>query len=249
MSVIVRPVRFTDDVEAMRRFLEVLGLRARPESERDGWTDMVAGAGMVALHHAASSQAGAAAGETHLSFEADDLDALATTLRAAGVPQVVARAEPYGRVLDCVDPLGDVIAVDGRPADLQGYRSHRAGPDPATRVMPVRFTDPSGPYGAYLEAFGLRRSPHADEYFAIHVGEGDAGQVGLHHVYDGELPINPSPAAVHLTFETTTALEDVRDRLIAAGHADAVVSEDEFVALVSVTDPDGMEAQIHRAAT
>lgn len=33
-GIVVRPLRFSADVEAMRRFLELLGLRSRIESER-----------------------------------------------------------------------------------------------------------------------------------------------------------------------------------------------------------------------
>jgi hypothetical protein len=42
-TVIVRPVVFTDRLPRMRWFLELLGLRARVESKRAGWVDMVAG--------------------------------------------------------------------------------------------------------------------------------------------------------------------------------------------------------------
>jgi hypothetical protein len=68
-EIVVRPLRFTDNVQAMRAFLGTLGLRSRIEAERGGWVDMVAGRGMVALHAAASST-GAKAGDTSLSFEA-----------------------------------------------------------------------------------------------------------------------------------------------------------------------------------
>jgi hypothetical protein len=243
-GVIVRPVRFTDDVGAMRRFLETAGLRVRIESERGGWCDMVAGSGMVALHDAASATSGAAHGETRLSFETDDVGALADQLAAGGVPEVTVHDEAYGQVLTCRDPRGDVIAVDGRSDDLYGYRLHRAQPDERLAVVPVLFTDPGGDYGGFLEALGLVRTL-GDEYFAAYRGPGDAGDVGLHYVYDGELPIVPGPAAVHLTLATTEALEDVAARLRAAGHGDASITADEFVSLVSVTDPDGRECQIH----
>ncbi len=75
-DVVIRPLRFTDDVQAMRAFLETLGLRSRIESERGLWVDMVAGRGMVALHDAASNTSGAGPGETRLAFEADDIDEL-----------------------------------------------------------------------------------------------------------------------------------------------------------------------------
>lgn len=83
-EVVMRPLRFSADVPAMRAFLETLGLRSRIESERGGWVDMVAGSGMVALHDAAGSSTGAKAGDTGLSFEADDIDDLKDRLLAAG---------------------------------------------------------------------------------------------------------------------------------------------------------------------
>lgn len=247
-SLVVRPVRFTDNLDAMRAFYECIGLRARIESERGGWVDMVAGAGMVALHSAATSDVGAAAGETRLSFEVDDARELAKQLDDGGVPDVVVYDEAYGLVLRFADPLGDTLVADGRTSDLYGYRLHQADPDPRLRVLAVRFTDPQGSYAGFLERLGLPLR-EGDEWFAVHAAPGDGGLVGLHHVYDGELPIVPSPGAVHLTFETTEALASVRDRLIGAGYADAAITTDEFVSLVSVTDPDGRECQIHAAPT
>jgi hypothetical protein len=83
-QVVLRPLRFSTDVQAMRGFLELLGLRSRVESERGGWVDMVAGRGMAALHDAASSNTAGRPGETRLSFETDDIDELAQRLRDAG---------------------------------------------------------------------------------------------------------------------------------------------------------------------
>lgn len=37
-QVVLRPLRFTTDVPAMRRFLETLGLKSRVESEHGGLT-------------------------------------------------------------------------------------------------------------------------------------------------------------------------------------------------------------------
>ena len=105
-AVVVRPVRFTDDVKAMQAFLEAMGLRPRIEAEAGGWVDMVAGGGMVALHSAASSATGGKPGQTSLSFEADDLTSLANQLREAGCEGVSVHDEAYGKVLTCSDPLG-----------------------------------------------------------------------------------------------------------------------------------------------
>jgi hypothetical protein len=249
-GIVVRPVRFTDNIEAMQRFLATLGLRPRMASESGLWLDMVADGGMVGLHDAASATSGAAAGETRLSFEADDLATLAWELRNAGVDDVVIYDESYGQVLTCRDPLGDTVAVDGRPEDLYGYRIVVGeAPVAGLRVVPVRFTDPKGPMGSWLEALRLTPDAHGDDSYRMYAaGEGDHGYVGLHYVYSEDLPIVSGPAAVHLTFATTEPLDEVASRLIEAGYADAGVTREAFGAILSVTDPDGRECQVHELA-
>jgi hypothetical protein len=121
-TVVVRPVRFTDNLEPMQGFLETLGLRPRIMAEAGGWIEMVAGGGMVALHDAATSDHGAASGETRLAFEVDDVTGLAERLLDAGVEDVTVYDEAYGKVLTCTDPLDDTVTVDGRSDDLYGYR-------------------------------------------------------------------------------------------------------------------------------
>lgn len=243
-TVVVRPVRFTDNIEQVREFLETIGLRVRIESQRGGWYDMVAGAGMVALHAAATSALGHAQGETSLSFEADDCELVAEQLRSAGVPEVVVYDEAYGQVLTCTDPNGDKIAVDGRSRDLYGYTLHQASPDRRISVQPVVFTPPDGAYRAFVEQFGFTPRGHADEYFASCAGDGDAGLIGLHYVYDGQLPIVPGPGAVHLTFTTSEPIGEVSARLTSAGF-DPTITREDFGSILSVIDPDGLEVQVH----
>jgi hypothetical protein len=249
-GIVVRPVRFTDDVDAMRRFLETMGLRPRLAAESGLWVDMVADGGMVALHDAASATSGAKAGETHLSFKADDLPTLAAELRDAGVEDVVIYDESYGVVLTCRDPLGDTIAIDGRPEDLYGYRVV-AGEPPTEglRVVPVRFTDPNGPMGPWLEALRLTPHPHGDGSYRMYAaGDGEHGYVGLHYVQSEDLPIVPGTAAVHLTFATAEPLDQIASRLAGSGYTDAVVLREDFGAMLTVTDPDGRECQVHELA-
>jgi predicted enzyme related to lactoylglutathione lyase len=243
-AVVVRPVRFTDHIEPMRAFLETIGLRVRIESQRGGWYDLVAGAGMVGLHSAASSTSGHGPGETCLSFEADDCEIVAEQLRSAGVPDVVVFDEAYGQVLSCTDPNGDPITVHGRSRDLYGYTLHQARPDERLSVQPVVFTDPQGPYRAFVAQFGFTPSRSADEYFATCSADGDAGLIGLHYVYDGVLPIVPGPAAVHLTFTTTEPVGVVGERLKSAGF-EPTITHEEFGSVLSVLDPDGLEVQVH----
>lgn len=245
-GIVVCPVRFTEQIKAMQAFLETLGLRPRIESEGGSWVDMVAGGGMVGLHTVETAATGAVQGETGLSFEADDVGELAARLTSAGVEDVVVYDEAYGRVLSCRDPLGDVVLVNERSEDLYGYRLHGGQPVSDLRVVPVRFTDPRGPFGGWLETLGLSLVGEADDsYVMFAAGEGDHGYVGVHRVYADELPIVARPNAVQLTFSTSESLDDVASRLVDAGHADATVLREDFGSLLSVTDPDGQECQVH----
>ena len=129
-QVVLRPLRFTADVPAMRRFLETLGLKSRVESEHGGWVDMVAGRGMVALHDSASSATGAKPGETGLSFEADDIEELKGLLQAAGYQDATVWEEAYGRVLSVTAPGDAMVWVDQRSHDRRRQRTrvaHRSG--------------------------------------------------------------------------------------------------------------------------
>jgi len=125
----VRPVRFTYDVAAMRRFLEALGLQPRIASEGGGWVDFtIDSSGMIALHDATTpTQTGYTAGQTSLSFEADEpLEPLRDRLRRAGFADAHIVDEAYGRTLFVTDPDGVWVAIDGRQTDLHGY--HEAEP-------------------------------------------------------------------------------------------------------------------------
>lgn len=248
-KIVVRPVRFTDHVKAMQVFLELLGLRPRVESTAGGWIDMVCGAGMVALHDAASSESGAPSGQTTLSFEADDIDALAARLVEAGVSDVAVYDESYGRVLTCTDPLGDPLAVDERADDLYGYVLHPMAPPSSLRVSPVRFADPSGDYGGFLSALGLTACGAADEWYATYAAAGgDHGVVGLHRVPDaGEIAgVVAGRTAVKLTFESPEPVDDLAGRLLGEGYT-AEVRHDSFGSFLTVVDPDGQQVEVHQA--
>ena len=120
----IRPVRFTNDVAAMRRFLEALGLRARNASDQGGWVDFtIDSPGMAALHDATSAVTGYGPGQTSLSFEAEEpLEPLQDRLMAAGFTDAHIVDEAYGRTLFVTDPDGVWVAIDGTQTDLHGYR-------------------------------------------------------------------------------------------------------------------------------
>jgi hypothetical protein len=210
---------------------------------------MVAGGGMVALHDAATSATGGKRGETRLAFEVDDVTGLAERLLGAGIEDVTVYDEAYGKVVTCTDPLGDTVWVDGRSDDLYGYRVVQDDtPAASMRVVPVRFTDPKGPYGPWLDALGLSRVAGGDDAYVMYAaGGGEHGYVGLHQVYSDDLPIVPGAAAVHLTFVTEEPLDDLASRLVAASFADAVVVHEDFGSMLRVSDADGRECQVHEA--
>ena len=224
---IVRPLRFTNDIAAMQDFLGLLGLAARVESRRGGWLDLVAGEGMVALHDAATSDSGGVAGQTRLSFEGADLDALAARLADAGWSDAVILDEAYGRALGVTDPAGERLWVDGYNDDDYGYRVHEPARDQKWSVQPVRSTPVLGEYGRFLGCFGL-------EAYAAHPALVLGGHVGL-------VRLEVGPPAVQLGLATPEPLEEVAERLRAAGHDDAAVSG----AVLAVTDPDGQVVAVH----
>jgi hypothetical protein len=224
---IVRPLRFTDDIDAMRGFLELLGMAPRVESTRGGWLDLVAGAGVVALH-AAGSTMGAVAGDTSLSFEGADLEALAGRLADAGWDDAAIWDETYGRVLSVTDPGGVSLWVDGYNDDDYGFRVHDPERDGRWTVMPVRSTASVGEYARFLGSFGL---PDAG---------GPAPTLGGHV---GLVRLESGPEAVRLGFATEEPLDEVADRLRAAGHDPVVEGQ-----RLTVVDPDGQQVVVDTRA-
>lgn len=155
---VIRPLRFTSDVAAMRAFLETLGLRSRIESERGGWVDMLTGSGMVALHDAASSSTGGRPGQTTLSFEADRIDELKDRLEQVGFVDATVFDEAYGRVLSVTAPDGVVIWVDERSDDLYGYQLHDAHPDARWSVTPYLTGAEEPSWRRFLDGIGAGRA-------------------------------------------------------------------------------------------
>lgn len=245
-GIVVRPVRFTDRVEEMASFLELIGLVRRVESTRGGWVELVGRAGMVALHDADSALFEHPVGQTYLAFEADDVEPLATSLRSAGFTDAAVHDEDYGRVLTVTDPLGQLLNVDEHSDDRYGYRVVEGGaPRGELRVVPVRFTDGYDEYAAFLRALGL--TGETDPSFALfEAAGGEHGAVGVHHLA-GDLPFQDGPGArVHLTFATREDLDDLAARLSGAGFASTRTDED-FGSFLDLTDPDGASVQVHGA--
>jgi hypothetical protein len=248
VSIVVRPVRFTDDVAAMRAFLELLGLQPRISFDRPGWVDLAGSAGLVALHDAAHSATGGLHGETRLSFEIDDADATTKSLREHGI-QATVIDESFGRFVELTDPLGAPLIADEVQHDLYGYTRHEVDESkPAPVVVPVRFTDEATAYDGFLRVLGLSGEPAPGGY-TTYTAPHRGGEVGIHYVYSDDLPVVASKhATVHLTFAIAGGLGDLQARIEDAGHP-LTRFDEEFGSFIDITDPDGQSVQVHERAS
>ncbi|TCO23398.1 hypothetical protein EV652_109224 [Kribbella steppae] len=157
-DVVIRPLRFTADVDAMQAFLETLGLRSRIESERGGWAVLVAGRGQVALHDAATSATGGQAGQTRLSFEAEDIDALKEKLESAGYDDATVWDEAFGRVLSVTGPDATKLWIDERSKDLYGYKQLDSQPDERWSVTPFLTVADQPAWERLFDVLGIEQS-------------------------------------------------------------------------------------------
>ncbi|WBQ02455.1 VOC family protein [Kribbella sp. CA-293567] len=214
-DVVIRPLRFTDQLPALRAFFETLGLRSRIESERGGWVDLVAGRGMVALHSAAGATSGVEPGETRLAFEADDIEELLGRFQAAGYDDASIVDEAFGRVLTASGPDGTELWIDERSKDLYGYKLHEAHPDLRWSVTPV-----------------LEVADHAGWERLLGVIGGDSSELVKFCGAAGGF-------GVRIELTTTESLVEVGERLARAGRSPEL---DEGV--LTVVDPDGQSVRV-----
>ncbi|QFU89371.1 VOC family protein [Amycolatopsis sp. YIM 10] len=105
----VMPIRYSEDVAAMTRFYEVLGLRIGPVSRPGGWVELPADGGTLAIHRGAAEDAGGC----ELAFEASEpLEDVAARLRAAGFEPGPVIDENFGHSLRVRDPDGVWVQIN-----------------------------------------------------------------------------------------------------------------------------------------
>lgn len=235
-------IRFTDDVPAMRRFLEALGL-ATTSTRGDGWAVLATGAGQVWLHSAATSDSGAGAGTTELTGEVDDLESSAQHLKDDGLSCSIVD-EAYARTLEVTDPRGDTLVLHDHDPEHYGYDQHAGAPDTRLSLSACLFTDPQGAYAGFAQALGLQRQTDPNEWYVPY--SAGAGILGLHHDDGTHTPDKPGTGpTVALGFTTAAPLEELQQRLRDAGYdAGQIVTED-FGSRIELTDPDGQHLEIH----
>lgn len=110
------PIRFTANIDEMRRFFELLGFKAHIVSEQPGWVEMRGGVSIIALHSAERER-------SDVVFDTEEpLEDLQKRLHDAGYTDAVITDEAYGRALTVTDPQGEEVYVNERMQDTYGYR-------------------------------------------------------------------------------------------------------------------------------
>ncbi len=110
------PIRFTENIEELRKFFEILGFKTHMVSERPGWVEMRGDVGSINLH-------GAEREESSVGFETDEpLETLQTRLHRAGFNDAHIVDAAWGRTLTVTDPQGQSVWINERMRDTYGYR-------------------------------------------------------------------------------------------------------------------------------
>lgn len=246
------PYRFSADPPAMVAFLDLVGLRREVTTAGDGFAILRGRRGRVAVHAAASGAVtGVPAGRTSLALVVDDADRATRELAADGF-EVACWDESYGKQGAVRDPFGHGVWLNEPVRDLHGYLGHEPQPSPVD-VVAVHWTPDFGISQRFFGRLGFGGPPPAHEGWWPLDADDDGGVVGLHaHAgvpeagpWSADDPVSPA-ALVGLSFSTAEPLDDLGDRLTAAGHA---VRDDRAATAphLSVTDPDGVEIELHQA--
>lgn len=233
MRTVIRPIRYTSHVPAMRDWALALGLA--PLLETEGWHVLGAGSGRLALHHVPEGDP--LAGATTLAVETDDLDALEQRWREVGM--ATRRVEQHGfPLLFATTPFGGEIAAgELSPSTAQGEF------DADLAVMAMLVTRDVPGAAAWFTAWGWRQriSSQGGGWIDLELPDG-AGLVGIHHADNLESDPPEGGAAgevaVGLTFEHLD-VDALLERVQAAGLEDAHVVDEAYNRTLLVDCPDG----------
>lgn len=243
----VMPFRYSDDVAAMVTFLEELGLRRRIDA--DGFAELHASAGRVMVHAAGGDFS---SGETYLNLMTDTVEDAVDAASNAGADYLV-WDEAYGRHAVVAGLHGEWMWINEEQADDYGYRRHEGEAREGLVVSAIRPAPDFAIDLAFFAHFGFAPAPGASEWFESLQGPGNAGVIGLHYAEpsesifrEGEEDARNRVPYANLAFVTTEDLSELADRLESAGYPAAVVTEGSLTK-VHVTDPDGVEIEIHPA--
>ncbi|MGH3165802.1 MAG: hypothetical protein ACRDN0_07890 [Trebonia sp.] len=245
MVVSARPVHFTARRAEMEAICEAMGLPRVEGAAGEMWqvfsgvgADPGSGAGpsagaggAVAIHEVAADDP--LAGRTDLGFEADDIDVILAGLRAAAnLDRVIAEivAEDHGRSLRVTMPDGLSFLVDTRP-----NRAAVAAPASSFRLEPSQMWFTGDVPGAAdvlraLDATLLISSRDPAGWADTRMPGGGRTQA---HRQDRSY--------ASAGFMLSGRLEDLRDRLFAAGLTSASIIDETFGRMLVLDGPDGAE--------
>ncbi|MCK0112881.1 hypothetical protein MWU75_12095 [Ornithinimicrobium sp. F0845] len=212
-----RPIRFTADTAAHRRWLETLG--ATVVTDAPGWTVLAIGSGRLALHAASEDRP---AGLTTLGWEVADLDAWHARTRAT-VPGTLGEA-PHGRAVTVTAPDGTTFTVDPVAAPEQP-----APADPALSVLPIWVTQDVDGARDILRGMGAQGRLVADSNVWTDYTLPGGGMVAVHDT-DGE-------PEVELAFEFDGDVETLIPALREVG-VEALLIDETYGRTLQVPDLD-----------
>lgn len=218
--ICARPIRFTADLAAHRRYLDALG--ATRVTTAPGWEVFAVGSGRLALHAASEQQP---SGDTILAWEVPDLDAWAERARAAGVPFEIGMTD-HGIAATVTAPDGTTFTVDPAAEPEQP-----APVDSAFAVLPIWYTSADDVDAARTVVAGLgavqRVTADSDVWTDFTCPGGGLAAV---HATDGE-------RGVELAFEFDGDVETLIPRLTAAGTEPLLIDET-YSRTLQLPDPD-----------
>ena len=248
----VCPYRFSADPPAVVAFWDLLGLRREVTTAGDGFAVLRGRRGRVAVHSATHQAAtGVPAGRTSLVMVVDDPVASTAALAADGY-EVACWDEAWGKQGAVRDPFGHGVWLNQPVRDLHGYVGHPPQPSQVD-VVAVCWTPDASVSEPFFRRLGFTGPPPVHEGWWPLDAVDDGGQVGL-HASDGVPAAGPwsaddpvSPAAlVGIGVRTAEPLDLLGERLAAAGHP-VRDDRDATAPHLTVTDPDGVEVELHQA--
>lgn len=218
--ICARPIRFTSDLAAHRRYLDALG--ASVVTTAPGWEVFALGAGRLALHAASDQQP---SGRTALAWEVADLDRWAEQARSAGLPFEIGMTG-HGIAATVTAPDGTTFTVDPAAEALQP-----APAETACAVLPIWYTPAAEVAGARQVVTGLgglqRITADSDVWTDFVCPAG--GLVAVHASDDGP--------DVELGFEFDGDVESLIPALGAAG-IEAMLIDETYSRTLQIPDPD-----------
>lgn len=217
--IAARPIRFTHDLEAHRRYLEALG--ATRVTTAPGWEVYALGSGRLALHAASDSQPPGDA----LAWEVADLDAWAEGARARGLDFEIGMTD-HGTAATVTAADGTTFTVD--PA---AEAEQPAPTDSGLAVLPIWYTDAAHVESArqVLRGLGGVQRVTADSDVWTDFGCPAGGFAAVHAAEDGP--------GVELAFEFDGDVETLIPPLRAAG-VEPVLIDETYSRTLQLPDPD-----------